>query len=410
MSAFKDHAPPWIFGITNLPFGVAGAYAGVSMPFLLRQAGLDLATIATIGALALLPAAYQLFWAPVLDLGLQRRHWLVLSSVLGGLCLGATLLLKLPEHLLAYQVLLVLGQALTGLVGSCNGALVSTTLPLKLRTQAAGFVNAANLGSAVLGGGVVMWLSTRGSTEIAAVALTLLVALPSLAALSIPEPAPLREALVPHLARMGRDVWAAVRSRKGWTGLLFCVSPVGTVALLGLFSAIGPDYGASNEQVELLNGLAGGFVTAAGALVSGYLLHRLDTRSAYLLSGLLTAACAAFLALAPLTPSTYVVGTLAYLLVAGLAYTAFSAVVYEIVGEAGSTAATLYSVFPAAGNQAIAYTTFLDGQARQHFGIRGVMWTDALLNLAGVCALMLLLRVVFRDRQVQAEPAPAPLG
>lgn len=395
---------PWIFGITNLPFGVAGTYAGVTMPFLLTRAGLDVPTVAGIGALAMLPAAYQLFWAPILDLRFRRRAWLVLVSTIGALCLGGSMLLRLPEQLTAYKLLMLLGQACCGLVASCNGALVSTTLPAEMRGRAAGYVNAANLGAAVLGGGLVMTVA-HVSMPLAALTLALLIFLPSLAALTIPESAPAREALLPHCGRMAGTIWSAVKSRRGWTGLLFCLSPVGTVALMNLFSAMGDSYRASSGMVAVVNGYAGGFVTAGGALAAGYLIDRMDRRKAYLLAGILTAVCAGAMALAPLTPTAYVVGALSYLLIAGLAYTAFSTVVYEIVGDAGPTAATLYSVFPAAGNQAIAYVMMLDGLAFGKWGIRGLIWTDAGLNLAGVAVLLLLLRVVFRERPA-AETRP----
>src|SRR5690348_7940239 len=99
----ERYAPPWIFGLTNLPFGVAGTYAGVAMPYLLRQAGVPVEKIAALAALVFLPAAYQLFWAPILDLGMRRRSWLVLCATSGALCLGFSMLLKLPEQLLAYE-------------------------------------------------------------------------------------------------------------------------------------------------------------------------------------------------------------------------------------------------------------------------------------------------------------------
>src|SRR5215469_6598215 len=99
------YTPPWIFGLTNLPFGVAGTYAGVAMPFLLRDAGVPVDEIAVLEAIVFLPAAYQLFWAPILDLAIRRRTWLVLCATSGSLCLGATLLLKLPDQLLAYEIL-----------------------------------------------------------------------------------------------------------------------------------------------------------------------------------------------------------------------------------------------------------------------------------------------------------------
>lgn len=400
------HAPVWLFGITNLPFGVAGGYLAVAVPFLLRNAGLSVHAIANIVAVALLPAAYQLFWAPVLDLGIRRRAWLVYLSLTGGLCLGATMLIEIPGHLREYEVFLVVGQLLTGLVASCNGALVSTTLPDNLRGRAAGWVNAGNLGASVLGGGLTLTLANHVSTLSAAIALFLCVALPSLAALLIAEPPPCRDKLVPHMGRMRRDVWNAVKARKGWSGLLFCISPVGTAVMVNLFASLKDDYHVSKTVIEFVDGYGAGFVTAAGALISGYFLDRMDRRFAYLLSGGLTAVCAICMALSPLNATTFIVGSLVYLFVTGFCYAAFSAVVYEIVGTAGTTASTLYSVFPAAGNQAIAYVTFLDGLGHKHWGAPGMLASDAALNVAGIVALLVVLRFAFPHRQAAVAEKP----
>lgn len=402
----KRFTPPWIFGITNIPFGVGNTYTSVAVPFLLRKAGLPMEQIAVISAISMLPLAYQLFWAPVIDLGIRRRSWLVLCATLGAFCLAVTMFIKVPSHLLEYQIMLVLGQGLCGLVASCNGALVSTTVDPSKRGRAAGWVNAANLGAAALGGGLVLTLANTVSSQVAAIALFLSAFLPSLAALFVNDSEPSKEPLLQHLGNMRSEVWRAVSARRGWTGLLFCVSPVGTVALTNLFSGMGADYHASNQMVEVVNGYGGGFITAAGALASGYILDRADRRKMYLLSGVFTAVCCCGMALAPFTPATYVVGITCYLLITGLAYAAFSAVVYEIVGTAGSTASTLYSVFPAAGNQAIAYTMFFDGQANKSFGPRGLLWTDAAMNMAGVVALLLLLRVVFPEKKQSTTTEP----
>lgn len=409
ISEKQAHAPPWLFGLTNLPFGVGGTYAGVAVPFLLHKAGLDIKSIAAIGSLALMPATFQLFWAPVIDLGIRRRSWLILLAFLGGLLLGATLLLDLPRQLGLYKLLLVLGEGCTGLVASCNGALVATTLPPELRSRAAGWVNAGNLGASVLGGGLIMHLATHYSQATAAAGMFLIAFLPALVALLIHELPPLQEPLVPHLSRMFTDVSRAVRSRTGWTGLLFCLSPVGTMALMALFSALGSDYHASDNLVENLNGIAGGLITAASSLASGYLLTRVNCRHAYLASGALTAVCAAAMALAPKTPTTMVVGAVFYLIIAGLAFTAFSAVAYDIVGNAGSSAGSLYSVFPAAGNLAIAYTLYFDGWAHDsRYHLNGLLWMDAYLNLAGVVALLCLLRFLVPERVPTAGPSAYP--
>ena len=389
------YTPPWIFAITNIPFGAAGNFTGIAVPFMLREAGLPLERIAIVSALALLPSAYQLFWAPVLDLGIRRRTWLILCATVGSVLLSSSLFIKIPEHLIEYQIMLISGMALVGLVASCNGALISTTVDPAKRGQAAGFVTAGNLGSAILGGGLVLTLATKVSATAAAIALFLCIFLPALAAIAIKEPPPQNDPILDHMANMRRQVWKALSARWGWTGLLFCSSPVGTVALLQLFSAMGRDYHVSNATVTMVNGYIGGFVTAGGALVAGYFLDKYSKRKLFLLSGVLTALCGVGMTFFPANETTYVVGVLIYLLIAGLAYSAFSAVVYEIVGTAGVSASTLYSVVPAAGNQAIAYTVFVDGQAfRPPFGIRGLLLTDAAMNAVGVILLILLTRLV----------------
>lgn len=255
----KSHPPPWIFAITNLPFGVAGGYAFVAMPFFLTKAGMPVETTAKLGALAMLPSAYQLFWAPVIDLGIRRRAWLVLVSVLSGICLEYSLLVNPMSDLVTFEILMVAGQLLAGLVASCNGALVSTSLPDHLRGKAAGWVNAGNLGASALGGGVIMSLhqveiplGDQHVLALAPVALALMMILPALAALAIEEPPPSRVPLGAHFREMAADVWQAVRARKGWTGILFCISPVGTAALTNILSSLGADYHASDNMVVLV--------------------------------------------------------------------------------------------------------------------------------------------------------------
>lgn len=402
-NASPRYTPPWVFGITNIPFGVAGNFAGIAVPFVLRKAGLPLEQIAIVGALALLPAAYQLFWAPVLDVGIRRRSWLMLCATLGSFLLPATLIIKVPQHLVEFQIFLIAGMALTGLVASCNGALVSTTVDPAKRGQAAGFVTAGNLGSAVLGGGLILTLFNKVSAEAAAIALFVCIFLPSLVAVVITEPPPRHDPIWEHVRNMQQQVWRALSSRFGWTGLLFCAGPCSTVALVQLFSGMGKDYQVSPDLVTWVNGYGGGFITAAGAMVAGYLLDRKDRRKLFVLSGILTAVCAVAMSLFPSIPATYVVGVSVYMLIAGLAYSAFSAVVYEIVGTAGVSASTLYSIFPAAGNQAIAYTMFLDGQANRVFGVRGMLWADAVLNIAGAVLLVWLMRAVMKKNKTTPE-------
>src|SRR6266566_705604 len=78
--------PPWLFGITALPYGVYGGYLSTAMPYVLRNAGVPVDRIAGISALTLAPAIWYFLWAPLADFGLRRRAWLVLMSALSAAC------------------------------------------------------------------------------------------------------------------------------------------------------------------------------------------------------------------------------------------------------------------------------------------------------------------------------------
>jgi len=396
--------PPWLFGLTNIPFGVAGGYTSVAMPFFLGQAGVPMSTIGGISAAVLVPLSWQFLWAPVLDVGLRRRSWLLLAAVLGALLLGASLLLDLPRQLWAFEVCCVVGQGLTGLVSACNGALVATQVPPSLHGRASGWLNAANLGGNAIGGGLVMRLADTLDLRSAAIGLGLLTFLPALAVLALDERARPRRGAQEVFSTMWRDVRHTATSRRGWTGILFCIAPVSTPALLDLFSAVGGDYGASGSTVEFTMGYGSGLLTALGALLGGRFLDRLDKRRAYLISGLLIAAVDAAMACAPRTEAAYVAGTLVYSLVAGLCFAAFTAVVLEIIGEVDRSAATQYTLFDAAGNLATSYLAWMDGhgyelfKARGHAGSSGLLLTDAGMNVAGVIGLGLMMWLLRRRR------------
>src|SRR5581483_3702060 len=322
--------------------------------------------------------------------------------------LCASLLLDLPGQLWAFEVCCVVGQGLTGLVSACNGALVATLVPPTRHGRASGWLNAANLGGNAVGGGLVIRLADTLDLQAAAVGLGLLTFLPALAVLALHERAQPRRGVHEVFSSMWRDVRHTATSRRGWTGILFCIAPVSTPALLDLFSAVGGDYGASGGTVEFTMGYGSGLLTALGALIGGRFLDRLDKRRAYLVSGLLIAAVDAIMACAPRTGITYIAGTLAYSLVAGLCFAAFTAVVLEIIGEVDRSAATQYTLFDAAGNLATSYLACMDGHGYELFKARGLpgsgglLMTDTGMNVAGVIALGLMLWLLRRRR-----PAPA---
>jgi PAT family beta-lactamase induction signal transducer AmpG len=386
------HPPPWLFVVTGMPYGVVGSFAGSVMPYMTSQAGIDVGSIGWYGALLLVPPMLQFLYAPIVDIGPRRKHWLVLVSVIGALCLIASCLMPLPRHTGLFLAFAVVAQLISGLVGSCNGGILAASMPDELRGKASGWLNIGNLSGGGLSATVAIWMVGHGyDPAIIGATLAAMMVLPSLAALSIDEPTHAQTPARDVFRQTLRDIEQVLFSKAGLTGIALCISPVGTAALTNYFSGMSGPYHASANTVALVTGLGNVVLTALGAGVGGYLCDRFNRRVLYLASGTMTAACGIVMALSPRTELTYAVGVATYALITGFCYSAFTATVLETIGRAGRAASTQYSLFVAAGNAAIAYVGLVDTRFHEHHGVEGVITSDAALNLAGVA----ILAVVF---------------
>jgi len=374
-----------------LPYGFTGTITSLLMPYLLRKYGMPVDQIAGVIAIAIVPTIWSFFWAPLADTGLRRRSWMIVSAACASAAMGAAILgiHGSPGILTA---LLFLGNAFTGLLSSACGALL-TAMPETLRGRAAGWYQAGNIGAGTLGGGLAIGLADRASLPVVAATVVAAMLLPALAALLVREPPPVRHALGPQLAHMLSDLRDLLRSPRTWLGLLFFLSPVGTAAIGNLISGVGPDYHASGDEVALVTGVVGGLLSAAGCFIGGVVADRMSRMKAYALAGALAAVFGVWLALGPATPFTFAAAYSGYSLAAGFAYAVYTALLLDVVGKRQHAAAFAYSVLNASGNASIAYMVWLDGLGYKHWGVRGLMTTDALAN--GGFAVILVLVAVF---------------
>jgi PAT family beta-lactamase induction signal transducer AmpG len=397
------HPPPWLFGITGIPYGVGGGFAATTMPFLARKAGISVGDIGWYGTALLFPPIVQFLYAPIVDLGPKRKHWLIIVAALGSICFGLSLAMPLPSKIGAFLALAFAGQAISGLTGSCNGGLLATTMPDHLRGAAGGWLNVGNLTGGAIGAWLTLVMAERFSPITVGLALMALMTLPSLAILAVHETDRARRTLGEVFAALWSDVSRVAKSRNGWTGMMLFASPVGTAALINYFAGIAQDYRASNGMVAFVNGPVNGLVTAAGSLIGGYLCDRYSRRVMYLTSGALTALCGLVMMLAPLSPMTYAVGVSVYLFITGFCYAAFSAAVLETIGKGGAAASTQYALFVSCGNLAIAYVGFIDTRFHEGYGPRGLLGVDAALNVVGIILLTLLFRRFGGFKKAPAE-------
>jgi MFS transporter, PAT family, beta-lactamase induction signal transducer AmpG len=408
---------PFFWAVLVLPFGLAVGYAQVAVPYVLRLRGLDMLVIAGIASVANLPHAWKFVWMPALDAGWSRKGWfLAMIALTSGLLALTALIPPDPDVrfgpvslLTVYTAVLTLAQATVATSSSAVLALMSLTVPNSEKGRASGWQTAGNLAGTSAGGAVVTWMlqhTSGGTTAMVLAAICVACAVP---VFFLVEPPPVKNALGRQMIVLLKDVWATLKSRDGWTGMIICLSPVGTGAMTNLFSALAIDYSgepAVRERMVLLaNGVAAGLVSALGALCGGYAAGRMNRRLAYVLFGAITALAAIGMILGPANPTAFSVGCLAYYFANGLCYAAFYAFVFEMIGQ-GAGVTTKLALFISASNLAISYVTWLDGAGYEGLkrvwpgyagaGRVGMLGTDALATFVGIAVLGVMLVVVKR--------------
>ncbi len=382
------HPPPWLFGITVLPYGVVGGLQSL-IPNIAKHHGIDFDKAGIYVSLLFIPPTFQVLYAPLIDIGPQRRHWLILMALLGAACVMGAFLMPLPEHMNAFVALAFVAQTLSGLIGACNGGLLALTMPDEKRGAAAAWYNAGNLGAAGVTTTVGIYMTEHDYEpwSIGVLLATMLV-LPAFAILAVEEPK--REHKRTAREVFGHtigDIKSVLWSRSGLTGFALCLSPVGTAALINYFSGMGAAYHVSGDTVAFVSGGLSSIVTPIGSLVGGFLCDRLNRRALYLASGGLIAICGIAMALSPHNDWTYVIGVTTYNLIAGFAYAAFTAVVLETIGAGGRAAGTQYALFLSAGNAAIGYVGLIDSRFERPHSFDTVFTCDSVLELLGVAIL-----------------------
>ena len=347
--AAPKHPPPWLFGVVGIPYGVGGSFAGIVMPFLAHRAGFAIDDIGWFVVLLFVPPMIQFLYAPIVDVGPKRKHWLVIVSAIGAVFFAATFLLPVDKYEVPFLVCGFLGQFVSGLAGSCNGGLLAMTMPDEKRGQASAWLNIGNLsGGGVVATAVLYMLSHDYEEWSIGLVYAAMMILPALAILSVDEPKRTRRTAAEVFSDMFRGVRDVLFSKAGITGILLCISPVGTAALANYFSGMQASFGATDDLVTFTSGPANVVLTAVGAAVGGILCDRYNRRALYLLSGALTAFVGIAMAIAPHNDDTYLYGVMTYALVTGFCYSAFTATVLETIGEGGKAASTQYALFVAA--------------------------------------------------------------
>ena len=156
---------PWLFALTAIPYGVGGAFTSQLMPSFAEDAGYKLDKIGWFTTLLFVPTWLQFMYTPLVDLGPSRRYWLIGLALFGAACFAIACVIPLETHLTAFLSLAFAGQVISGLVASCNGGLMATTIPDEHRGTAGAAYNIGNISGGAVVVFVLIWLHDRDSSR-----------------------------------------------------------------------------------------------------------------------------------------------------------------------------------------------------------------------------------------------------
>ena len=380
---------PWLFAFLIAPSAVLsnGVTAGV-LALLLRQHGIGSARQAEILSLLTLPQTIYFLWSPITDFWFRRRTWLIVGSVAAAIL---TLLAFRQSNLAAPTTvaLLFLAICCTQLVVSSCGGMLGGLRSESTRRRASSFYQSGSLAFGAIAIFTLALLASHFNPGPLGWLIAVLIAVPSLCAFAAP-----RQVFITAggfgqtLARIWSEFKFTFFNWRALPYALLMLFPMGSGAAMSLLPGLAVDYGISGQQVGWINGLAGAFLAAAGAMAATLIPARIRASVAYLIVSIGTGLPLCILWLGPLRPATYFLGVTVYIFTVGACYALFTAVVLEFLGVSGKSGSGRYSIINSLGNVPVAYMTFLDGRGAAHWGARGLPATEAVLGAIGGSILL----------------------
>jgi len=402
----ESHTPahPIVFLFLALPFGVISGYVSVTLAFLLAKAGISVEAIAALVGASILPQVLKFLWAPLVDTFFTLKKWYILSSIITAAGILALGILPFKESSLPLlTIIVIIGSVASSFLGIATNGLAAYDTPDELRGRMSGYLNAGNLGGAGLGGGVGLFLAEHlNYTWMPAAILALACVLCCFGLFFVKEhPSTVRDTKIfKTIENLLKDLWNTLKARLGVLAMALCFLPLGTGAAQNLWAAVSGSWHASADTVAFVTGTMSGVISAIGCLLGGWICDRSDRRIAYVVFGVLQAICAVAMAYCPHTQIMYIGWTSLYALLLGASYTAFSAFVFETIGQ--GAAGTKYTVYASLSNAPIYYMTIIEGWAYTHHGPRGMLDTEAAFAVLAIILFFALLQYVNRGKAKSA--------
>lgn len=401
--------PSWIVGLAIFPFGLVVGFTVTALPFLLTHLGIPLYKVAAVSATVMSPTFWAFLLQPLMDTGLTRRAYAWLTTAVSAVGLAAALPLLSVAHLGIATVLLLVAELSMVLFSGAVSGWTAQFTPDSLRGSVSGWTNVANLGGGALGSLAVMSLAQHVPLDWLGLGLGASIVAGATPMLLFPDAVRSSFRFRQILTDAMKATWRACKTKECLTGFAIFLVPASAGAAMNLFSGMGNDFHTSTATVIWVTGAGCAITTSVGALLGGYTANRVSRGRLYLCGGLVTSSVALAMALSPHTPLAFILGVLAYNGVAGVAYAAFNAFGYQLVGHKSAVASTQLGLFAASTNFAITYMTWTDGQASKHFGVTGLLLTDSLASMISAVLLLILLRkLLTKPRGDEAETQTVP--
>jgi len=403
--------------------GIPLGFAAIAVATQLRRQGVGPAEIGAFVGSFYLPWAFKWAFGPFIDvfasdrLG-RRRGWIIGTQVLMALTLMSTVLLKLPQQLALFTVVLLVHNSFGAMQDVAIDALAVNTLAEQERGLANGLMFAgAAIGQAVGGSGVLFLSGVTGFQATfffvagCILTVTLFVALPMREAPStrthVHGPSRWRAAMQEMRGFAVESFRSFLGTRGAYFGLLFALLPSGAMCLgLALQSNLAVELGLDDDQVALLN-LWSSVIQAGFMVLGGYLSDRFGRRrtlAVYLASMSLPVLYlmmvlqqhgwvmpvpqgegAGRVAVPALLVTALWIATLTYAVAQGLMYGTRSAIFMDVTNPA--VAATQFTAYMALLNLSIAYSATWQGISIEALGYPKTMLIDAIVGLLCIAVL-----------------------
>ena len=400
---------PVLYLMLFVPMGITNGYAVVALAYLLSQSGVTVGAIAGLVGWSLMPQTWRAVWAPLVDATLSVRAWYLISASVSGILMAITGFIPATQGNFVVIEVLACGFSLTATITTIAGSsLMAHGTEQEEKGRAGGWSQAGNLGGTGLGGGLGLWLAQHAPIWVSGVSLGLICIATSLALLFLREPAAEHRTrtFFGSLANVGRECWALLSTPRGGLVFFLMLLPIGVGAAQNLWSAVANDWHASADAVALVNGALGGVVAMVGCLIGGWICDKIDRKTAYILFGLVIAAAAVAMALAPRTQDAFVAFVLLYALLTGFCYAGFAAVVFETIGR--GAAGTKSNLLSGISNVPLIYAGLFDGWGHDRWGASGLLYTDAVLGVIGAAVFVvaaIIVRAIVQARATRTIPA-----